>query len=134
MDDTQPTSDSESFLSRGATISDVVALFMLCFASIFLCLACPWAASAIDNFEPMFISLGAELPPITVMTLSYGWWAGIVVAPCFCLGAWAWYRFTESDWMKIVIGACALTIGWTICSGIPMGIFFPILELQKNLM
>ncbi len=119
-------------LSRPATLGDVIAwIFAIstCAASL-ACLKLPFI---IPKFTPMFESLHAKLPPITMLVLCIPGFVWAVVPICISCLLIKILLTTQRDGLKVIAAVSAQAIVWAMIGAVVLGILCPILELQKQL-
>jgi type II secretory pathway component PulF len=119
-------------LSKPATLGDVIAWIIgipVLFSSIF-CFKIPFI---IPKFVPMFMSLHAKLPAITVFVLSAPGFIWVVIPLAVSVIMVRILLTTSNDKFKVITAVIASTIVWGLIGTVILGIYVPILELQKQL-
>ena len=130
---TTDTSPTVPFLDRQPTMADVIA-WVLAVPAIFLGITvCPYMLRVVPRFEGMFKSLNAKLPGVTIFILEHGWWF-FTVLPFAVVAGMLWVLL-KSDNGSHKVGAAFVAgqIILAIAGTAVVGIFYPILELQKQL-
>lgn len=122
-----------SFLDRQPTMADVIAWVLATPAIIMGLTACPYMLRVVPKFEPMFMSLNAKLPGITIFILTQGWWFFVILPFAIVAGLLFVLVRSSNGLVKVISAFVAGQIVLGIIGSAVVGIFYPILELQKQM-
>jgi hypothetical protein len=119
-------------LSKPATLGDVIAWIIAIpvFISTIVCFRVPYV---IPQFEKMFMSLHAKLPGITVFILGAPKIMWFVVPLTVSLILGRILMKSSNDGLKVGAAITSSVIVWGLLATAVLGIWMPILELQKQL-
>jgi type II secretory pathway component PulF len=123
----------KTFANRNATIGDVIGWGSLLPAIGFVVSIFSSGFGVIGNFKTMFMSLGAKLPWLTTVIINIGDpWISVFPIVLVIISI-ALLIILKSSMLKMIIGISTLILTTIYFKLLVVGLFGPILEMQKSL-
>jgi type II secretory pathway component PulF len=121
------------YVDKQATIGETIAWIFAVPSIVFAVFIGPYLPNILYKFEPMFKSLNAKLPGITIFMLDHGSWLLPIIPIIVSIAMVFGIVTVKSNWWKIIISVIGNKIIIAMVGTMVLSIVYPILELQKTL-